>query len=104
MYISSLIVLGLSSYMLIAMIGLLTYGNTISTDTFVTHMDFSTSGIINDNIMSTIGNLMNIFGYLWLVLAVHTGISLIRDVLTPPIRFMKKVVEFCKVSFGYYDL
>ena len=77
----------------------LNYGQTISTDTFVAHMDFQTSGRVSDHVMMAINNISNWFWYLWLVLAVHTALSLIADFVVRPTLWLIKTAKV--IVFGY---
>jgi len=98
MYLSSLFVLGMSSIFMAVFINLMIYGTTIDSGTYVTHMDFS-GRIPTDYAISVMGQLYNLFGYLWLIMAVHTGLSLISDFIVRPILWFIKTVKV--IVFGY---
>jgi hypothetical protein len=89
MYVSSIIVLGVASWAFVIIILWITDGTTISTDTFVTHMDFLVSHRVGESVISIIANLSNIIVYLWL-LVIHTGLSIVVDFIIRPVLWLIK--------------
>lgn len=98
MYLSSLFVLGILSILLPTMMNIMTDGMYVYTDVFVAH---STSSFPprSDFAMSIVYNLFNLFGYTWLILAVHTALSLIADFVVRPILWVIKTMKI--IIFGY---
>ena len=82
-YLSALLFFAVATYSLIFMLGMLDNGITISTDTFVTHMDFRTSHWIKEPWFKIISILSDEAGIIYAILAIHTGLSIFFDIMRP---------------------
>jgi hypothetical protein len=80
-YISSLIVLGVSAYVILAMINFLDCGMVIHTDTFTASMPFSTSHRLTVEVIGVITGFYNLFGVVWCIFAGFTGLSILADLV-----------------------
>jgi hypothetical protein len=98
MYAFSLFILGTLAILLLLMMNLMTDGFTVSTATFIAH-ETSSFPPRSDFAMSVVDNLYNLFGYLYLIMAVHTGLSIVADFIARPALWLIKTIKI--IVFGY---
>ena len=79
MYLSSLFVSFFFVIMFILTINYMNTGEVIDTGTFVAQQMFTSTGFLKEPTISIIGWILNAFYYVWVVFAVHTGVSVVLD-------------------------
>jgi len=91
MYLSSLLVLAIALLVIVIMMGLMVNGDTVATDGFVAHIT-SSFPPRSDFAMMVINNLYNLFGCLWLIMAIHTGLSIVADFAVRPLLWLYRTI------------